>query len=588
MSKLSLPPLGQMPPSVQAAFRAVAAWANTVDGTVTAYQASRSLVRNATTNTVTIQQAQQIADQTARRVAQDVVSRDSTDLVRSVLENMGTNPPININSPYLFSATGRDEDREYHLGIGASGILGFYNNIGSTDNIITFGITTTDGSFFFGADDPANTADPKHRQILFDATNNVITFGSSIVVRRSNGALETLEDIASSGGYTKDDLEDDLAAGVGNVLAGIGGDFRFESSADQGLIILKHKDVAFPGPGPAYSGTLRTGLIINANGIAMGYNNRTTGAFVTTMSLDGATGNLSVSGTINATAGNFAESVTVGGSTLLSAVVSGAASGATAVQPATLISSLSAKIDKNASYVLEASSEFKTSGYELTTAGSGGMNFTNNGIVARKRNAGNTGWVNTFVISSNGNATFSGELSAATGTFSGNISTSGQVVATGDTTSAVGNAAIVAAPATSSTVGVVGISTTSVGLWGQSTASTGTYGQTVTGYGVQGYSLGTGIGVGGYSASGTGVKAEGSTRALQVVGPMTINNSTLVANLNAHYLNGKSDSYFLPASQAGNHYHTIGGLQSSSEYRKFKFSYDGVTWANIYLKREEW
>ena len=43
--------------------------------------------------------------------------------------------------------------------------------------------------------------------------------------------------------YTEADLRDDLAQGVGNVLAGIGSDYRLDVSADNGTVLIKHKDV---------------------------------------------------------------------------------------------------------------------------------------------------------------------------------------------------------------------------------------------------------------------------------------------------------------------------------------------------------
>ena len=37
--------------------------------------------------------------------------------------------------------------------------------------------------------------------------------------------------------YTESDLHDDLAQGVGNVLAGVGTDFRLDVSADTGSVL---------------------------------------------------------------------------------------------------------------------------------------------------------------------------------------------------------------------------------------------------------------------------------------------------------------------------------------------------------------
>ena len=87
----------------------------------------------------------------------------------------------------------------------------------------------------------------------------------------------------------------------------------------------------------------------------------------------------------------------------------------------------------------------------------------------------------------------------------------------------------------SSSFGVEGVSTSNYGVGGFSSTGAGVLGQSFgTNYGVEGTNDTSGTGVYGHSSSGIGVKAESSTgTALQVIGPMTINNTTLVTNLHA-------------------------------------------------------
>lgn len=260
----------------------------------------------------------------------------------------------------------------------------------------------------------------------------------------------------------------------------------------------------------------------------------------------------------------------------------------------TVTPTLNTKLSKDANDVLNGTVSFGTSGaFKVGTAtwngtsGTGtGVLFTQNGIVGM--NSGSP----KFVLKVDGTATFGGNLTAATGTFAGSLSaatgtfagslsaatgtfagslsaasgtftgnlvaaggtfagtlsadsivggtittgslnTTGSVNATGTTSSVVGNASVVGAPSTAYTVGVGGLSSY-VGVWGQTTTGIGTYG----------YASGAGVGV---YASG----AFGAT-ALCVDGPMTMTNTSIVANLNADLLDGNHASAFLKADSALN------------------------------------
>ena len=258
----------------------------------------------------------------------------------------------------------------------------------------------------------------------------------------------------------------------------------------------------------------------------------------------------------------------------------------------TITPTLNSKLNKDANDVLNGTVSFGTSGaFKVGTAtwngtsGTGtGVLFTQNGIV------GMNGGSPKFVLKVDGTATFGGDLTAATGTFAGSLSaatgtfagslsaatgtfagslsaasgtftgnlvaaggtfagtlsansitggtmsagtvnTTGSVTATGTTSSVIGNASVVGAPSTAYTVGVGGLSSY-VGVWGQTTTGIGTYG----------YASGAGVGVYGqcYTTGGIGVYASGAfgATALRVDGPMTMTNTSIVANLNADMVDG--------------------------------------------------
>ena len=131
-----------------------------------------------------------------------------------------------------------------------------------------------------------------------------------------------------------------------------------------------------------------------------------------------------------------------------------------------------------------------------------------------------------FAITSAGNAVFSGTVSASAILSSSYINVTGYVYASGGTTTSGVYAAIT----------------------GVATTSTGVYGQSISGAGIEGWASGSGgIGVSGTaSTGGVGVEAVGiGGVALQVSGVMTINNNTLVSNLNSNYVNG---IYFGPTN----------------------------------------
>lgn len=545
MSKLALPPLSGVSPAAQSAFRAIAAWANAMEEQISG---TTQIITKVSSSSVTQAEVTAQVKKAVASVVKEPV-RSTQELVLDILQNMGNEPPIDMNAPVLFQARGSDANNNYFLGIGAGGLLGGFVPIGSSTRRDTFGISTKDGSFFFGTEDPANTTDPAHRQIVFDTSNNVIVFGSSIKIRRSNGDEETLETVASRG-YSHADLENDLAAGVSSVIAGAGGNFVLEASADGGYVLMRHKDLQYTG-GSAYSGTLRTALGITSNGIFMGYQSKTTGAFTPTVSIDGTTGNATFLGTIAANS-IISPSATVSG-TAMSTIASNAAA-------------VSAKLQSDSSYILSGVMSVTNAGGGIRTgnvawdangtvnAGSG-IAITPKGIVGVSNNE-----VTFSVNGTTGEAIFKGNISGAVGTFSGSI------YAQSTATDGVNNFAVQGVTSHYLGFGVRGSSSNYIGVFG----SGGTRG--VSGFSSSGY------GVYGLSTSGYAVYADGD---------MYIDKGLRWRNIYIAYPGGNSGEFLSAAGTWRNP--QLSNLSVDSVSVKFQVSSDnGATWANFLFRRVNW
>jgi hypothetical protein len=152
----------------------------------------------------------------------------------------------------------------------------------------------------------------------------------------------------------------------------------------------------------------------------------------------------------------------------------------------------------------------------------------------------------------------------------GNLKIGGKAIISGNYThgSLSLNAALFVNDTTAATNGVVALASASgsTAVYARNThatAGTAVYGETTgTGKGVHGLASNAGGGV--------GVRAEGglASTALQVIGPMTIDNSTLVENLNAEFLGGSVAADFAPAVQPDTFTPTLsfGGSASGLTY----------------------
>jgi hypothetical protein len=364
------------------------------------------------------------------------------------------------------------------LVMNAAGIaMGFndQNAGGAWKNAVYIGAT---GNFVFG-----HTAG---RQIYWDADAGEMIFGSD--VRLSSAGGRTVAELlvqVDTPDYTNANLKADLAAGVNSLIAGIGGDYVLNVDTTKGLALFQHRLANYNGLSGGYTGNFRTMLGITANGISAGYNDKISGAFVPSFSIDAVTGDASFSGRVNATSGSFTGSIQAssgtftggvnikaGGAlysgktsfnseangfwlsggdtpqfsvgdatsgiawngsvlrvngTLAGDIVAGALAGSFALQ------SLSTKLNKNSNDILsgqisfESQGAFKVTSGPVTVDGAGNVSGGGTGVLFTAK--GLVGWNGvmgkpSFTIGVDGSAVFSGQLDAATGSFSGTVNAS--------------------------------------------------------------------------------------------------------------------------------------------------------------------
>ena len=212
------------------------------------------------------------------------------------------------------------------------------------------------------------------------------------------------------------------------------------------------------------------------------------------------------------------------------------------------LSQLPNKLNNNAADVLGGNITFGTSGaFQIGTATWNGTSATGTGVIFNQSGiaAVNAGAIEFVLNGSTGAATFAGALnaatgtfagslsaatgtfagalSAATGTFSGEISTSSFVYATGNY---AGGAAIYGDNSVAS--GVAGI-TSAAGTAGVFAQSNNTLSYALEALSASSSASNPGLSVTGYSTLDGNVN---------ITGGITVTSNTLVANLNASYLNG--------------------------------------------------
>ncbi len=389
-------------------------------------------------------------------------------------------------------------------------------------------------------------------------------------VKLNNASGMSLDSLAAGA-----NVQSALSAGVTNILGGIGSNFQLDVNVSNAFVALRHKDAVFLGT--AAPGSVKPALGISATGIGIGYNRASDGAWVTSITLD-ASGNAAFAGTISA-GSVITDSVTVGG-VALSTISSNASSGKS-ISDALLVSGTSVL---KGVLVPTAAGAIKTGTitWNATTGaltGGTGIAVTAWGIIGA--NAGTA----TFTLeASTGAATFKGDITGGS-----NIDITGQGKFGGNGMAGGYSAAILANNGKVSSNGIVswtGANSGDSGVLGLATSANT--------YGIYGYASATGSkGVFGsaLSSSAVGVTASNGVggTALQVLGPMTINNSTLVTNLNADTVDGVHASALAKLSggntfsgdQTFSNNMTVTGLVRGGDFRTDQAAVTGTATATF-------
>ena len=260
-------------------------------------------------------------------------------------------------------------------------------------------------------------------------------------------------------------LFDTVALEVASIVAGVGEDYIL--TVDSSSITAKHKDTVYleAGSPGAYVGDIHTGVFIGANGIAMGYNDQTSGNWIDSVAIS-ALGNVSILGTL--TAGSLiVGSVTVQGGNALNTIDSNATAGQThsivsGSNPHNVpMSTISGDLDD----IADGSTYFRQdanqgSGSSRAFLALDSANDYVRSLVTTKITVAGTNPANGAVFDTTGIRGYSGSTlkfnidTSGDITLGGNLITAGQVVATGVDTGGA-NGSIVSIPATATVIGLV-------------------------------------------------------------------------------------------------------------------------------------
>lgn len=376
-------------------------------------------------------------------------------------------------------------------------------------------------------------------KLKFDVAGNLTISGTltadTIVESKSidlGGIADAINDLPNG-------IQAVLDAGVDNIIAGSSADYQLE--VNENSVIAKHKDTDPTGLGSGYSGDLRTGLLVNANGIAMGYNDQGNGDWVNAVSIE-SNGNVAFRGTIEA---SVIESTVINASTV---TIDGVTIGTISTQAAsgdshasdggnphgTSLNEVAGKLDD----ISDLGSAFKHSTADENEGGGRAFNALDNqfdyirALATDKITISTTNPDSGVVFDEDGVRAYVGGdqklMLAADGSasqFYGDILTDGRVEATGSTSAFWGQSSILGVPSVTSRIGVAGASTSGEGVVGGSHTYIG-----VLGLNYPENASATGVGVEGRAqTNGIGIKAnnEGSGTCLQLSGSGLIDGSAI-------------------------------------------------------------
>jgi hypothetical protein len=449
---------------------------------------------------------------------------------------------------------------------------------------------------------PTNAvSDPQARAALDALSQNIQiainTFATKASVTASSTAVSTTVgntygNISSSvnmpplaAAYTRARLTQDLETGAASIISnGNTSDNIMKTGLN--YILFQNKNAIPLGSTGAYTGTVRTALGLLSTGIVGGYNDPSTGNWVSSITIDTATGNLNVLGTIKANSiiqvgaylGTDTVSTVLGNITTANSTANSALSTAnTAITNAnTAIASAASKLSKSASDILSGTINFSGAGGFATgsisinssgVASGSGVALTSKGIVGL-----NSGTPTFSINATTGAASFSGDITGSNGTFTGTLNAvggtfTGSLVAasgtfTGDITSSghfslSGTGFIYGGSSSANTVAYINGSSTIYGLVvdGGGLFSTAikayttaggvsVYGVTAGGIGLSAYDSAAGIAINATSVSGTALAISGffNHNGVRIATP---------PNSNTYFLAGDGSWYPISGITAG-------------------------------------
>ena len=269
-------------------------------------------------------------------------------------------------------------------------------------------------------------------------------------------------------------LFDDIDLQVENIVAGASQDYRLEVSETAITAqhtLADHTEVGSPG---AYGGDIRTGMIITANGIAMGYNDQTSGNWVNAVAIS-SIGNVTILGTLEA-GSIISNTATIDGVDAVD-VKDNAATGSThaAVTGSNPHNTPMSTVTGDLDDISDGSTYFRSTASQNTGA-TRAVNALDSAydyirtVSTTKIAVSGSNPANGLVIDSSGirgyqSSTLTLNISTAgTSTWSGDIITAGQVKSTGSVSGTGGTGTIVGQSTSGSVYGVIGSNT--AGLYG--------------------------------------------------------------------------------------------------------------------------
>lgn len=450
--------------------------------------------------------------------------------VSKILAGVGSNYRLNVDTTNAF-VTLQHKDAVYNgiaaigsnkpaLGISAAGIAMGYNRSSDGQWVNAVAIDSTGNATFAGT----------------VAANSIVA--QNVLV---SGTSTTMIDLVNGIGGTFD-LQSALDAGVENILAGIGSNYRLDVDTAAGYVVFRHQDAVYQGT--AAAGSVKPALGISAAGIAMGHNRASDGQWVNSVAID-ATGNATFAGTVAANS-IIANSATVNGVTL-GTIQNNAATGSSHASSTGNVHNVSlTQISGDLDDIANGSTYFKTTSTQVTGAARAANALDSSSdyirsLVSTKMSLVGSNPSTGIVMDGNGirmyqasslkvNIPVSGDPSFTGNIIGGSdINISGQAIFSGNNTVGGITAAMHVNDSLASANGIVARSSSGIAIQG--------LGQSTNGDGLYGQASGSG---------GAGVAAvhTGGGVALAVSGRMTISNTTLVSNLNADMVDGNHSTAF--------------------------------------------